>query len=264
MEILELNESDKIMGHIYKIINLKNNKYYIGQTRSHRLNRKKYRPFGYIGRFKDHISEAKCNSKKNQCRFLNNAILKYGIENFKVELIITCHLNELDYYEVKYISEYNSKYPNGYNLTDGGQSKTFKKGKKIKVEYEEIDLNNNKNNIIVKKHSDYTKQLISSRLIEHCSKIENKLKSMKKSQEQHYIKKFEKIKNEIIDKSNIEQYIKVIKNNKQNYSYVTVKINDKTANFIGKLENIEITKERARIFISDLIEWQDTLLRETP
>jgi hypothetical protein len=264
--ILELNEFDKVIGHIYKIINLVNNKHYIGQTRSHRLNRKKYRSFGYVGRFKDHISEAKSTSKKNQCTFLNNAILKYGVENFKVELIITCNINELDYYEVKYISEYNSKYPNGYNLTNGGQTKTFKKCEKIILADDEKDLNKSliKKDIKIKKHSDYTKELMSKRIKEHLNKPENKLKQMINVQKQHYKQKFERFKDEKIDRNNIDQYIKIAKNNKENYSYVQLKINNKEANFVGKLESIEVTKERARMFIFDLLKWQDTLLLELP
>ena len=57
-ELLEKYDAHKVNGEIYKIINKINNKCYIGQTRSHRLNREKYRPFGHLGRFKDHISES--------------------------------------------------------------------------------------------------------------------------------------------------------------------------------------------------------------
>ena len=63
MEILDISEKDKVTGEIYKITNISNGKIYIGQTRSHRLNHKKYRPFGYLGRFKDHISETNSNKK---------------------------------------------------------------------------------------------------------------------------------------------------------------------------------------------------------
>ena len=69
--------------------------------------KKKYRPFGYIGRFKEHISEALCNTKKNQCNYLNNAIRKYSENTFVVELIIRCAVNELDNFEKLYISKFN-------------------------------------------------------------------------------------------------------------------------------------------------------------
>ena len=129
--LLEKEESHKIIGEIYKITNLITNKMYIGQTRSHYLNNGKYRPFGYMGRFKKHLNEASRININCSCRYLNSTINKYGATNFKCELITTCYINDLDYYEIKYISELNTKYPNGYNLTNGGQKCGFEKGKKL-------------------------------------------------------------------------------------------------------------------------------------
>ena len=70
---------------VYEIKNNINNKSYIGQTLTHRLNHKRYRPYGHEGRFRCHISEA-FSSKKNQSHYLNNAIRKYGANDFTVEL----------------------------------------------------------------------------------------------------------------------------------------------------------------------------------
>ena len=68
-QILNKEDFNKVTGHIYVITNLINKYQYIGQTRSHRLNKNKYRPFGFMGRFKDHINE--CNThKKNCCKYL--------------------------------------------------------------------------------------------------------------------------------------------------------------------------------------------------
>lgn len=107
---------------IYRIINLINNKIYVGQTVSHILNHRRYRPYGCEGRFRSHISEAFSN-KKNQSHYLNNAIRKYGVDNFSVELIEYCLLENSDDREKYYINHLNSLYPNGYNLKNGG--KTF-------------------------------------------------------------------------------------------------------------------------------------------
>jgi group I intron endonuclease len=104
---------------IYKIVNLTTGKIYVGQAVSHILNHKKYRPYGYEGRFRCHISEA-FSSKKNQSHFLNNAIRKYGVHDFVVELIECCEINKSDEREIHYIKELNSLYPNGYNLKNGG------------------------------------------------------------------------------------------------------------------------------------------------
>ncbi len=104
---------------IYKIINLSNNKIYVGQAVSHILNHKRYRPYGHEGRFRCHISEA-FSTKKNQSHYLNNAIRKYGVTNFVVELIEYCEISNADERETYYIKELNSLFPNGYNLKNGG------------------------------------------------------------------------------------------------------------------------------------------------
>lgn len=60
-----LIDSSKRYCEIYIITNTINNKIYIGKAVSHILNHKKYRPYGSIGRFKTHISEAFSNKKIN-------------------------------------------------------------------------------------------------------------------------------------------------------------------------------------------------------
>jgi len=95
-DLLEKEDSHKIIGEIYKITNLITNKMYVGQTRSHYLNKGKYRPFGHIGRFKKHLSEARRINNICSCSYLNSSINKYGAENFKCELIINCEIEQLD------------------------------------------------------------------------------------------------------------------------------------------------------------------------
>jgi group I intron endonuclease len=116
---LILDTPTEIYCEIYKITNLTNGKIYVGQAVSHILNHKKYRPYGYEGRFRCHISEA-FSSKKNQSHYLNNAIRKYGANDFVVELIECCEIENADERETYYIKELNSLYPNGYNLKNGG------------------------------------------------------------------------------------------------------------------------------------------------
>lgn len=90
---------------IYKITNLVNNKIYIGQTIT-----------GVDSRWKGHLH-------KDGCKFLHNAILKYGKENFKIEVIEYCEENELDDREVYWISYYHSTDRNiGYNILKGGNN----------------------------------------------------------------------------------------------------------------------------------------------
>lgn len=117
-----LDTVEHVTGEIYIITNTVTQKSYVGQTVSHRKNRKKYRPFGYNGRFKDHISEAMCNTKAKQCAYLNSSIRKYKPESFIVEFIERCSMKNLDDREKYWISEKNTLFPLGYNLTKGGQT----------------------------------------------------------------------------------------------------------------------------------------------
>jgi group I intron endonuclease len=117
---------------IYKITNLVNDKIYVGQAVSHILNHKRYRPYGHDGRFRCHISEA-FSTKKNQSHYLNNAIRKYGVEDFVVELIECCELSVSDNREIHYIKELNSLFPNGYNLKNGGSVFTHSDESKKRV-----------------------------------------------------------------------------------------------------------------------------------
>ena len=256
MDLIEKSDAHKIKGEIYKITNLITNKIYIGQTRSHYLNKGKYRPFGYLGRFKSHISESKSIVKsKMSCRYLNSAFNKYGIENFNCELITNCNIDELDIYERKYISELNTKYPNGYNLTDGGQKCGFKKGKKIILD----NIVKPKDNLILNtnlKRSDSTKQLISQRLIEYKKDPIIRKNEMKRVQKTHSVNRFEKYKNIIIEKDNIDKYISVIKNNTLNYQYIRVTFGKLRTTFVGKYETIDEIKQRAKQFILDILQWQ--------
>lgn len=100
---------------IYKATNLINNKIYIGQTKysaDYRLNK--------------HLSEANYEKTHNNraITYFHNAILKYGINNFKIEVIDTANtLEELNKKEIYWIKYYNSTDKDiGYNLMDGGKS----------------------------------------------------------------------------------------------------------------------------------------------
>lgn len=91
-------------GKIYKITNLINGKVYIGQT---------------IQTLKQRWWRHCCNS--GVCPYLHNAILKYGKENFTIELITEVNKDLLDLTEKYYISLYKSNNKHfGYNLTEGG------------------------------------------------------------------------------------------------------------------------------------------------
>lgn len=53
--------------------------------------------------------------------YIKSAIKKYGKENFTKEILQECNsVNELKTAEIYWIKQLNSKAPNGYNLTNGG------------------------------------------------------------------------------------------------------------------------------------------------
>lgn len=88
-------------GFIYKITNKVNGKSYIGQTR-----------YTVEFRWRQH-------QHKKDNTYFHNAIHKYGVENFIVETIEECNVEDLNSKEIFYIAKYDT-FNNGYNLTIGG------------------------------------------------------------------------------------------------------------------------------------------------
>lgn len=108
------NETKKYEGFIYLITNSVNGKVYIGQT----IKTISERMF-------EHIWDS--YNKPDDGMALHRAILKYGKDNFEIKEI--CCLSSSDKYElrslldseeVRYIKEFGSMVPNGYNITPGG------------------------------------------------------------------------------------------------------------------------------------------------
>lgn len=89
-------------GIIYKITNKVNNKVYIGQTR-----------YTLEFRWRQH-------QHKKDNTYFHNAIHKYGVENFELEILEECETELLNSKEMFYIAKYDS-FKNGYNLTIGGE-----------------------------------------------------------------------------------------------------------------------------------------------
>jgi hypothetical protein len=107
--------TDKNQGEIYLITNIKNGKKYVGQTVCRHPSGRKG---GSKNRWTKHLRNAK--NEKKQCVALENSIKKYGENNFKLEVLIECNKQMLNYYEIKFIELYNSVYPFGYNIEKGG------------------------------------------------------------------------------------------------------------------------------------------------
>lgn len=89
------------MAYIYKITNLVNNKIYIGRTTAKNAQRR--------------WNEHKSKSKKPRT-LIEKALNKYGIINFKFEIIDQTDRQHLPALESDYIIKLNCLSPNGYNL----------------------------------------------------------------------------------------------------------------------------------------------------
>lgn len=239
-----LNDNSQVLGQIYLITNTINNTQYVGQTLTHRKNRNKYRPFGYIGRYNDHISEAICNTKKKQCTYLNNAIRHYGKESFKVDLILNCSKEDLDIYEEQYIKHHNTLYPNGYNLTKGGKTFTI------------TPVESSSPKEVPKKRGGCTNRSPETRakMTESLKQVmgtpEARKEQMLRSQQQHYASKLSRFKGVTIDEENIEQYLKIRKSNGS--TFIRIKIGDKTTSIVGKYETLDELKQKAVEFIQSI------------
>lgn len=108
------------LGEIYCITSPSGKKY-VGQCVKKLSNGKN---LGHINRWKDHIRDS---NGRDCCRLLNLSIRKYGPENFKIELLIECKIEELDFFEIQFIETLNTLKPNGYNLTTGGSKSRHSK-----------------------------------------------------------------------------------------------------------------------------------------
>lgn len=100
------------MGYIYKIVNDCNNKIYIGKTET-----------SLTTRWNAH----KCETEKqldHGSSKIHDAMRKYGIEHFKIELVEECDndiINIREQYQIDYFHSTDDTY--GYNITCGGEGR---------------------------------------------------------------------------------------------------------------------------------------------
>lgn len=91
---------------IYRIVNVKNGKCYVGQTRQ-----------GLSRRKAEHISRLNLGERDHK---LYLAMKKHGVENFKFEVLCHCLKPQyMDELEILFIERFNS-FNRGYNATCGG------------------------------------------------------------------------------------------------------------------------------------------------
>lgn len=98
-----------------------NNKQYVGKTN-----------LTIDKRFKEHVRD----SKRNRCnkRPLYDAMNKYGIENFYIEILEECEVEKASEREKYWIYKLGT-FHYGYNMTTGGDGKVFYNHKEIAEAY---------------------------------------------------------------------------------------------------------------------------------
>ncbi len=135
-------------GVIYVITCLVNGKQYVGQTRQS---------------LKMRIDQHKRGSRRGRPG-IDAAIAKYGWsdETFKVEVLEVCPVEMLNEREIFWIATLNSKTPNGYNLTDGGDGGLNPSEEtRAKISANHADVSGRNNPFYGKKHSEETCAKIS-------------------------------------------------------------------------------------------------------
>jgi group I intron endonuclease len=179
------------MGFIYKITNNLTGKCYIGETI-------KTNP---ESRWNEHRRKIE---KGIGCPALQDAIKKYGVDNFSFKVLLICFDGDRYYYEKEYIKKYNSIVPNGYNLTSGGEGGGF----------------------YGKKHSDETKLKITEGLKQRYNdnpelreETSNRLKELYKNPEN-----IEKLK----DGMKNSEVFKNLKKNENGFGFAKIKVKQYT------------------------------------
>jgi group I intron endonuclease len=116
------------MGYIYLITNMETKKQYVGQTMCKDVERR--------------WSQHRWPSNRNLGTYLSNAFKKYGIENFKFQIICICFDEDCNRFEQEYITKFNTLSPNGYNIESGGNNHVCHVDTKKKLS----EMNKGKNN----------------------------------------------------------------------------------------------------------------------
>jgi len=101
------------MGYVYLVTNIITGKKYVGQSKCDDI---ETRWASHRKMLKDSIG-----------RYLLSAYHKYGIKNFKFQIICVCFDENCDTFEEEYIKKFNTLVPNGYNLKTGGKSSNIVK-----------------------------------------------------------------------------------------------------------------------------------------
>jgi hypothetical protein len=236
-----LNDPAGVRGIIYCVEHAASGKKYVGQTRSHRLNHGRYRPFGAEGRFRDHVSCARCNTKTDQCSALYNDIRLHGGDAFKFNQLEECDVEMLDQREKHWIAELSTLYPSGYNLTDGGRKVSIIKCVGVSTPLNPVGPRGG-----CKSRSAETRAKMAERSKVFSNQQEVRDARSVNASEQHALQKIARFEGVSIDANNLDQYI--FTKGKR----VFVRIGDRDASFTGVGTTQEENIKRAKEFLTSL------------
>jgi hypothetical protein len=236
-----LDDPAGVRGIIYCVEHTASEKKYIGQTRSHRLNHGRYRPFGAEGRFRDHVSCARCNTKTDQCSALYNDIRLHGGDAFKCNQVEACDVEMLDQREKHWISELSTLYPSGYNLTDGGHKVSIIKYVGISTPLNAVGKRGG-----CKSRSAETRAKMAERSKVFSNQVDIRIARSANASEQHALLKIARFEGVSIDTNDLEQYI--FTKGKR----VFVRVGDRDASFTGVGTTQEENIKRAKEFLTSL------------
>ena len=248
-----IDDETKITCEVYGILNKVNQMWYVGQTRTHRLNHGRYRPYGYKKRFDCHISGSM--TEHSNCVYIRNDVVRYGADNFEVHLLARCPVDQADDQEARHIVLKRSLYPNGYNLTTGGKHSKRVSG----AVWEKFDVPATfVKRLRTDKRSAETKQKMSVNNFNRTD--EGKAVLSKNAAIQHSAQKFERLKDLDIDFDNVDQYLYDRSNKgKPNCRVLvgTARSGGTSAAFYGS--SVEDSRNKAKQFLTQLREYKAQL-----
>jgi len=170
----------------------------------------------YIGQSKNILYRWRYFYEKLHCKrqlHLYNSLKKYGVTNHKFEILKECLIEELNNFEIYYISFYNSTNKLvGLNHREGGNGKIICEATRLKMRNNALG----NTNMLGKKHSIETRKLISTNRkgIKPSSKTREKMSNARKGFK-HSIEVKEKL-------SKANKFTSKIKNMKTNNTHKSI------------------------------------------
>jgi group I intron endonuclease len=179
------------------------------------------------------------NTIKNNrgCPALRDAVKKYGIDNFKFEILIFCFDEDRYKLEIEYIKKYNTQVPNGYNISKGGTGGGFEWKNHSEESKEKIKIK------LKQKITSKLKLQISERnkIIMNTKEIRNKIKDgLKNSEKWNKAIKEKRVGNYKKKSPNKETKNKISKSLKEYYSQDNKTSLDARTEIMNKMKGIKI------------------------